>query len=186
MLKNKTAQVASKITVNLHNSQGIIESVIAELSRTEAVDEITSVSGVYCKRIGIRTEIDVNGLAEEVEMIMAFPQTVPYQLPDFFFLDTKYDPLPHLGFNDRKMCLFESGVVHRVNDYVQLSLQCFHKAKQLLTLGANRKNYEDFKNEIDSYWRYSYNGESHVQSNWLFVGVLPCQTTPNSSILFLL
>lgn len=178
MLKNKTPQVASKITVNLHNSQEIIESVIAELSRTEAVGEITSISGVYCKRIDIRTEIDVNGQAEEVEMKMAFPQAVPYQLPDFFFFDTKYDPLPHLGFDDRKMCLFESGVVHHVNDYVQLSIQCFHKAKQLLTLGANKKNYEDFKKEIDSYWRYSYNGETHVQSNWLFVGVLPCQTTP--------
>ena len=178
MLKNKIVPVSSKVRVNLHSSQEIIESVVAELSKTEAVSEITSVFGVYCKRIGIRTEIDVNGQAEEVEMIMAFPQSVPYQLPDFFFLDAKYDPLPHLGVKDRKMCLFEDGIIHPVEDYVQSSIKCFHKAKELLTLGANKKNYEDFKNEIDSYWRYSYNGELHVQSNWLFVGALPGQTTP--------
>lgn len=178
MLKNKIVQVSSKVTVNLHNSQEIIESVVAELSRTEAIGEITSVSGIYCKRIDIRTEIDVNGHAEEVEIIMAFPPSVPYQLPDFFFFDSKFDPLPHLSVNDRKMCLFEDGIIHPVEDYVQSSIKCFHKAKELLTLGANKKNYEDFKNEIDSYWRYSYNGELHVQSNWLFVGVMPCQTTP--------
>lgn len=147
---------------------------------TESVQRIDSAPvpscHTYCCWIKIITEIEIRDMATSIELFMAFPYPIPFQLPDIYFVNTEYDPIPHIGYDDRKLCLFEDGTSFSPNDYPAISLECLRKAKKLLSLGANRQNANEYRTEIVSYWRYSYNNEEPVEQGWLFHGSLPDNT----------
>lgn len=147
---------------------------------TESVQRIDSAPVPYCPSyycwIKIITEIEIRDMATSIELYMAFPYPIPFQLPDIYFVTTEYDPIPHIGYDDRKLCLFEDGTCFSPDDYPMISLECFRKAKKLLTLGANRQNVDEYRTEIVSYWRYSYSSEEPVEQGWLFHGNLPDDT----------
>ena len=161
----------------------LINNCFNEISKVEdvfLVDSIpTKTRSFYVECWKVHTCISVSSMAEKIELYIGFTSAFPYECPEVYYFDTKYDYIPHIDYFSRKLCLFEDGSTYSPNEPVALLHNCIKKAKQLIEIGAKRENKDDFIQELHSYWDSKYPGESYVDEDWLFYGDFP----NNSQIL---
>lgn len=157
-----------------------MEQAFIDLNSTEVVEKVDKrtvpYGQLYHEIWNIDTQITISDVAEELQLTIAFPQAFPYRLPDIYYFDTKYDPIPHIGPKDRKLCLYEAGASYSIEDPLAIIKDAISKAKQLIYAGAKKINLSDFKDEIFSYWHEHYHKESEVDDSYLIWGNVPANS----------
>lgn len=161
----------------MHNISQILEQAFTDLNSTELVERVDKRDvpdgKLYYEIWHVETQTTISDAAEELHLTVAFPQAFPYRLPDIYYFDTKYDPIPHIGPKDRKLCLYESGASYPIEDPLAIIKDAISKAKRLIYASAKRLNLSDFEEEIFNYWNESYDKECEVDDSYLIWGALP-------------
>lgn len=161
----------------MHNITQILEQAFIDLNTTEVVEKVDKrtvpYGQLYHEIWNIETQVTISEAAEDLHLTIAFSQAFPYRLPDIYYFDTKYDPIPHIGPKDRKLCLYEDGASYSIEDPFAIIKDAISKAKRLIYASAKRLNLSDFEEEIISYWNESYDKESEVDDSYLIWGNLP-------------
>lgn len=166
----------------MHSNQEILDAAFAELNLTEVVERVCDAvfkrEREYVEVWDIRTQMTVSDAAEDLTLRMAFTAAFPFQMPDVFYLDTKYDCFPHIGYKDRKLCLYEDGASFPIDSPIEIIKDNIRKARELIVSGARKDNVEEFKKEILSYWLEKFSNESVVDNTMIFWGSIPIQSCP--------
>ncbi|MBR8769614.1 hypothetical protein IX326_000809 [Porphyromonas levii] len=154
----------------------IIQDCFDALSKEEGiqiVDRISTAREKYIQCWVISTEIPTSSGVKDINLHIGFTEHFPYILPDVYFLDTKYDYFPHIGYDDRKLCLWEDDVIYDDTECISLVRECIKKAKRLIEASVNKLNCNEFQNEIWNHWLYSFNGEPSPKFTVLLYGTMP-------------
>lgn len=154
----------------------IIQDCFDALSKEEGiqiVDKISTAREKYIQCWVISTEIPTSSGVKDIDLHIGFTEHFPYILPDVYFLDTKYDYFPHIGYDDRKLCLWEDDVTYDDTECISLVRECIKKAKRLIEASVNKLNCNEFQNEIWNHWLYSFNGEPSPKFTVLLYGTMP-------------
>lgn len=153
----------------------ILTITLLDLSKTEnveSVDKIPGVKDIYAHTWLIRTEISVFECCRPVVFYFGFMKSVPFTLPDVYCLDFNFGEIPHIG-EDHKLCIFEDATTYDINNYSDVVKAVLQKAKKLIKKNLEGTNYEDFKNEISSYWQHVYKNEKveGILDNYLITDI---------------
>lgn len=119
---------------------------------------------------------EAGGEVTDVEVFMAFPKGFPYEMPCVITPDDRFRYLPHISFDDRKLCLYEDGVTYDAENIRGIIRANLSKSRQWIETYANRDNSDEYAKEIKNYWRESYDGEEEVDDCAVLFGVLPDKT----------
>ena len=160
----------------MRNPIEIIQDCFDALSKEELiqiVDKISTSIENYIQCWIISTEIPTSSGVKDIDLHIGFTENFPYVLPDVYFLDTTYDYFPHIGYSDRKLCLWEDNVTYDDTDYISLTRECVKKAKRLIEASVNKENCNEFLDEIWNHWLYSFNGEPSPEPTALLYGTMP-------------
>lgn len=163
----------------MHNEE-ILRYCYHEISKEEDVYLVDFIpqnpyhTYVNCWRL--TTFVSIKAVAEKIELYIGFSKAFPYEAPDIFYFDTKYDFFPHIDYSSRKLCYLEKGVTFDISNPVYLLQNFIHKVKRLIEKGAKRENMTAFQDELYSYWNSSFNGEPNVDNNWLLYGSIPTES----------
>ncbi len=164
----------------MHSTSEILDAAYAELNSTEIVERVSDAvfqrKREYVEVWDVRTQMTVRDVAEDLILRLAFPAAFPYQMPDVYYFDTKYDYFPHIGLNDRKLCLYEDGASFPIDSPAEIIKDNICKARELIVAGAKGDNIEEFKKEIISYWHENYPKEPEVDDTVIFWGDIPSQS----------
>lgn len=164
----------------MHNNQEILDAAFAELNSTEVVERVSDAvfkrEREYVDVWDVRTQMTVSDVSEELSLRMAFPAAFPYQMPDVYYFDKKYDYFPHIGYEDRKLCLYEDGVSFPTGSPIDIIKDNIRRAKILIISGVKAVNADDYKKEILSYWLEKYDNEIFVDDSLLFWGSVPTRS----------
>lgn len=141
----------------------------------------------YVPRGGKKTHVEVpvwrimmpaetGGEVADVEVFMAFPKGFPYEMPCVIIPDDRLRYLPHISFDDRKLCLYEDGVTYDAENIWGIIRDNLRKSRLWIETYANQDNTDEYAKEIKNYWRESYDGEEGVDDCAVLFGVLPDKT----------
>ena len=158
-----------------------IEDCFALLSKEENLEWVDCIPSIpksnYIKCWKLITEILIGDSVAEIELWIGFDKHFPYILPDFYFLETKYDFFPHINHSTRKLCYIEDGASYDINKSSDILRNCIHRAKRLIEDGVNKVNVEDFVSEINSYWFDKYGQEPMPLYDLIMYGVYPSKSS---------
>ena len=126
----------------------------------------------YVQKWHIVTEIEYELRCCDIDLYVGIGPNFPYVLPDIYYLDTEFDYFPHIDYESRKLCLFEDEVLLDTTKPENIIFDCLKQAKQLIEDGVNKRNLNDFTEEISSYWHLSYDNEKSVNSLYYIYGKL--------------
>ena len=118
----------------MRNPIEIIQDCFDALSKEEGiqiVDKISTSIENYIQCWIISTEIPTSSGVKDIDLHIGFTENFPYVLPDVYFLDTTYDYFPHIGYSDRKLCLWEDNVTYDDTEYISLTRECVKKSETL-------------------------------------------------------
>ena len=73
------------------------------------------------------TYISVAPVAEKIELYIGFPNSFPYECPDIFYFDTKYDYFPHIDYTYRRLCYLEEGITYSPDQPIQYYVNALGK-----------------------------------------------------------
>lgn len=159
----------------MHNISKILDFCFHEVQLTDFVEVIPRIpiakSVNYYQCWHIITEISVNNSITEIDLYVGFSKEFPYALPEFYFVDHQYDYFPHIDYENRKLCLYEDGVIFNTENPQNIVSDCIKQAKRVVYKGVNGINRADFRNEIESYWIFSYDNEKTINPNWILYGL---------------
>lgn len=163
----------------MHNVVEILSDCFESLQQSEQVEKVEVIPSSceirpYVEKWKVITEIEVSSCAKELELYFGFSDSFPYELPDIYYFDPQFDYFPHIGLNNRQLCYVEDGCFHHADDPTRVIEECLRNAKCLLTDGVNKRNTDDFRNEIISYWWHQYKDDSNaVDGTWLIYDSKP-------------
>ena len=127
----------------------------------------------YVQKWHIVTEIEYELKCRDINLYVGITPNFPYVLPDIYFLETEFDYFPHIDYKSRKLCLFEDEVILDTTKPEEIIFDCIKQAKRLIEDGVNKRNLNDFTEEISSYWHLSYDNEKSVNQLYYIYGKLP-------------
>lgn len=153
----------------------ILQECFINLQLTEDVTKVnvnevlTSplVAAKYIECWEVKPLISVSGMAKRITLYMCFDSSFPYSWPDIYFIDKQYDYLAHIGYDDRKLCLFPDETMTNPQDPEEMIDDSLKIARQLLRENIEGELNDDFKHEILSYWRYTYDKESYIGTGYI-------------------
>lgn len=153
----------------------ILQECFINLQLTEDVTKVnvkkvlTSplVAAKYIECWEVKPLISVSGMAKRITLYMCFDSSFPYSWPDIYFIDKQYDYLAHIGYDDRKLCLFPDETMTNPQDLEEMIDDSLKIARQLLRKNIEGELNDDFKHEILSYWRYTYDKESYIGTGYI-------------------
>lgn len=152
----------------------ILDTVFNEVLKEDFVEVIPNIpngeNNKYAVCWRLVTEIDISQRATEIELHIGLSDNFPYEIPDIYFLDKRYDYFPHVDFENRKLCLFEDDSIINATAPLQVLKSCIRQAKKLIECGVNKQNECDFIEEIANYWILPYNGEKSVDTRYIVYG----------------
>ncbi|MBQ8722440.1 MAG: ThiF family adenylyltransferase [Paludibacteraceae bacterium] len=159
----------------MHNVIYILQDCLIRLQQTENVVQVEArkilpnlhIATKYIDCWEIKPVITVQSIAKRITLYMCFDSSFPYSWPDIYFLDKQFDYLTHIGYDDRKLCLFPDEAMvnpQKPMEMIDCTLKC---ACRLLQENIDGKLNDDFKQEILSYWRYTYDKESYIGTGYL-------------------
>lgn len=100
----------------------------------------------------------ISGIAKvegkKMNITVAVSKKFPNEHPTFFLLNQKdFDPIPHIE-DDGFICYtHDDTLVLDIDNPAGIIQDCFVFAVQTLRDGLNKRNYDDFYNEYEAYWR---------------------------------
>ena len=160
----------------MHNKE-LLKTCFAEISKEDDVELVgqipTTSQHSYIECWKLSTYISVAPVAEKIELYIGFPNSFPYECPDIFYFDTKYDYFPHIDYTYRRLCYLEEGITYSPDQPISVLRECIRQAKRLIEKGAKRENEDDFIKEIYSYWIGTYPNEQTINDDWLIYGDIP-------------
>ena len=166
----------------MHNTLSILNECFKILSSTEYLERV-SVSVLpkcrqekYLEVWRLTTEIDISDCAEDIIFYVAFLESFPYEIPDIYYLDTKYDYLPHIGYEDRKLCLYDNGICYDIEQPELVIRACIKQAKNIIKSSATGIIPDDFINEIESHWEHHFDKEPNVDDQWIILNAPPADS----------
>ena len=149
----------------MHNKE-LLKTCFAEISKEDDVELVgqipTTSQHSYIECWKLSTYISVAPVAEKIELYIGFPNSFPYECPDIFYFDTKYDYFPHIDYTYRRLCYLEEGITYSPDQPISVLRECIRQAKRLIEKGAKRENEDDFIKEIYSYWIGTYPNEQTI------------------------
>lgn len=147
----------------------ILDSCFKELSNIESISRINPQPG-YIESWRIETEIPYHTFQKEADLILSFPSTFPVTPPKLllgekFYNETKY--LPHVN-EDRSICLFDEAFTFIDTERpFEIIHECLKKAKYILQQGLEKKNTNEFSEEIRAYWIHNYHDKDRVSRKYV-------------------
>lgn len=147
----------------------IVQECFLRLQLTEEVKKVNAVDVLHLPSLvtgyvecwEIKPIILIHGITKRITLYMCFDSSFPFSWPDVYLTDKQFDYLTHIGYDDRKLCLFSNEEMvnpQKPGEAIEYSLK---RACQLLEENIDGRLNQDFKREILSYWRYPYNKESY-------------------------
>lgn len=121
-------------------------------------------------------QANIGGKLSDVEIYMAFPKEFPYVMPVVVVPDERLRFLPHISYGNRKLCLYEDGIVYDVGNIYGLIRDNIFRTRQWIEHYSNQDNTREFASEIKNYWSERYDNESEVEPHWILLGAIPKQT----------
>ncbi len=165
----------------MRNLLNILEDCFNKVNMENFVEVVPCVPNLktpkYIQVWHIITEIQYKNMCVEIDLYAGIMKHFPYVLPDFYFLETKYDYFPHIDYSNRKLCLYEEEVLVDTAKPETIFIDCIRQARRLIEFGINRRNFIDFSEEICSYWKFAYNQEKEVNQCYYVYGNLPNEIT---------
>lgn len=116
---------------------------------------------------------EIEGMATEVEMYIAFPHNFPFEIPFVVIPEQRFRHLPHISWRKQKVCLYDDGTTYDTNNIKGIVRETIKRTVQWIEKFANQDNTEEYKKEILNYWCEQYDGESKVNGRALFIGDVP-------------
>lgn len=160
----------------------ILETCFVELSKEydiEKVDEVPHVNlgkRVCAPSWRILVPASIKGKAGDVEIYLSFPRAFPYVMPWVFIPDDTYRFYPHISFKNRKLCLYEDGIVYDESDVSEIIKKNIRRARQWVEHYSASDSTEEYAEEIVSYWSAQYDGEEQVDDSPVIFGEMPEQS----------
>ena len=153
----------------------ILQECFINLQLTEDVTKVnvkevlTSplVAAKYIECWEVKPLISAHGVAKRITLYMCFDSSFPYSWPDIYIIDKQYDYLAHIGYDDRKLCLFPDETIAKPQSPEEMIVCSLKTACQLLKENIDGVLNDDFKQEILSYWRYTYDKESYIGTGYI-------------------
>lgn len=160
----------------------ILDECFRELSLEFEIERVD-----YVPRGGKKTRVEVpvwrimmpaevGGEVTDVEVFMAFPKGFPYEMPCVIIPDNRFRHLPHISFDDRKLCLYEDGISYDAENIRGNIRDNLRKSRLWIETYADQDNSDEYAKEIKNYWRENYDGEESVDDCTVLFGVLPDKT----------
>ncbi|NDV96758.1 hypothetical protein D0T84_17845 [Dysgonomonas sp. 521] len=172
----------------MHDLTGILTPCFEQLYKIEdvrRVDEIPDIrTDYYAEQWKVITEIDVNDQVKEIELYLGFLKSFPYTLPDIYFPNKAFGYLPHVESVGGKLCLMPDGASYPIDNPYEVIRYCLKQSKKLIEQGVKNENVDDFKAEINSYWRRMYDGEPETSDYWLIYENFPVETCVLKTLLY--
>lgn len=116
---------------------------------------------------------EIEGMATEVEMYIAFPHNFPFEIPFVVIPEQRFRHLPHISWRTQKVCLYDDGTTYDTNNIRGIVRETIKRTRQWVEKFANQDNTEEYKKEILNYWCEQYDGEVKVNGRALFIGDVP-------------
>lgn len=161
----------------MHNYSSILQTCFDKIFEQDFVEVIPNIPNIkkekYVQCWHIKTEVDIQGMSNNIDLYVGIPNSFPYVIPDFYYFDSQYDYFPHIDYQNRKLCIFEENLVLNVEYPELIILSCLKQAKRVISNGINNQNIMDFTQEVESYWTLSYNNESTVDTRYIIYGTQP-------------
>jgi hypothetical protein len=153
----------------------ILQECFLYLQQTEDVTKVNvtqvlpvrQVAAKYIECWEIKPVISAHGVAKRITLYMCFDSSFPYSWPDIYIIEKQYDYLAHIGYDDRKLCLFPDETIANPQSPEEMIVCSLKTACQLLKENIDGVLNDDFKQEILSYWRYTYEKESSIRSGYV-------------------
>ena len=123
-----------------------------DVTKVNVMEVLTSplVAAKYIECWEVKPLISVSGMAKRITLYMCFDSSFPYSWPDIYFIDKQYDYLAHIGYDDRKLCLFPDETMTNPQDPEEMIDDSLKIARQLLRENIEGELNDDFKHEIIS------------------------------------
>lgn len=116
---------------------------------------------------------EIEGMATEVEMYIAFPHNFPFENPFVVVPEHRFRHLPHISWRTQKVCLYDDGTTYDTNNIRGIVKETIKRTRQWIEKFASQDNTEEYKKEILNYWCEQYDGEAKVNGRALFIGDIP-------------
>ena len=161
----------------MHNLTDILINCFNKVKTENFVEALPCIPTLkndhYVQKWHIVTEIEYELKCRDINLYVGITPNFPYVLPDIYFLETEFDYFPHIDYKSRKLCLFEDEVILDTTKPEEIIFDCIKQAKRLIEDGVNKRNLNDFTEEISSYWHLSYDNEKSVNQLYYIYGKLP-------------
>ena len=160
----------------------ILDDCFEELSKEFEIEKVDYVPKKGKKEIvpvpvwRIVRPAEVKGKVIPVEVFIAFPHGFPYEMPYVIIPDEEFRYLPHISFDDRKLCLYEDGITYDANNICGIIRDNIKKARVWIEKYANRDNSDEYSAEIKSYWFQNDDSEEEVDECAALFGDVPEKT----------
>lgn len=116
---------------------------------------------------------EIEGMATEVEMYIAFPHNFPFEIPFVVIPEQRFRLLPHISWRKQKVCLYDDGTTYDTNNIRGVVRETIKRTILWIEKFSNQDNTEEYKKEIINYWCEQYDGETKVNGRSLFIGDVP-------------
>lgn len=118
----------------------------------------------------IVSEIEHNDILISFKFYLRLDIEFPHSLPTIYLSKDDYDKIKYIPHMDKEnlICTFDRDLTRTDPENPgQIILDILRKAKQILSDGLSKNNFDDFNREFLSYWRLTYDGENPVSENIL-------------------
>ena len=116
---------------------------------------------------------EIEGMATEVEMYIAFPHNFPFEIPFVVIPEQRFRHLPHISWRTQKVCLYDDGTTYDTSSIRGIVRETITRTIRWVETFANQDNTDEYKKEIINYWCEQYDGELKVIDRALFIGKVP-------------
>lgn len=146
-----------------------VERVFEEDAKKVLPPEVICDKYISCWKV--EPVITIKNKAKRITLFMCFHPSFPYSWPEVFLLDKQFDYLAHIGYDDRKLCLFTDDEFTTPQDPFGMIRTALSRACKLIELNTSRAIDGDFAQEILHYWKFKYNKEFDIQNGYLLSNI---------------
>ena len=95
---------------------------------------------------------EIEGMATEVEMYIAFPHNFPFEIPFVVIPEQRFRHLPHISWRTQKVCLYDDGTTYDTSSIRGIVRETITRTIRWIETFANQDNTDEYKKEIINYW----------------------------------
>lgn len=161
------------------DAQLILADCLSQLQQVDRVSEEDVkkvlpqkvISDKYISCWKVEPVITIKDNAKRITLFMCFYPSFPYSWPEVYLLDKQFDYIAHIGYDDRKLCLFTDDEFTTPQDPFGMIRTALSRACKLIELSTSHAIDGDFAQEILHYWIFQYNKESDIRNGYLLSNI---------------